>query len=57
MQSISIFLDISKFANFQRKNADVGKTQGVCHMVHGSKLKVYVVFLPSILEQSRKRPS
>ena len=34
MQSISIFLDIAKFADFQRKNADVKRTQGVCHVIH-----------------------
>ena len=34
MQSISAFLDIAKFADFQRKNADVSRTQGVCHMIH-----------------------
>ena len=30
MQSISVFLDITKFADFQWKNADVSRTQGVC---------------------------
>ena len=34
MQSISVFLDIVKFADFQRKNVDVSKTQGVCHVIH-----------------------
>ena len=33
MQSISIFLDTVKFADFQSKNADVSKTQGVCHVI------------------------
>ena len=28
MQSISVFLDIAKFADFQWKNADVSRTQG-----------------------------
>ena len=33
MQSIHVFLDIAKFADFQRKNADVSNTQGVCHVI------------------------
>ena len=32
MQSISIFLDIIKFADFRWKNPDVSKIQGVCHV-------------------------
>ena len=28
MQSISAFLNIAKFADFRRKNADVSRTQG-----------------------------
>ena len=34
MESISIFLDIVKFADFRWKNADVSRTQGVCHLIH-----------------------
>ena len=36
MQSISIFIDIFLEINFYilEKNADVSKTQGVCHMVY-----------------------
>ena len=34
MESISVFLDISKFADFLWKNADVRRTQGVCHVNH-----------------------
>ena len=34
MQSISAFLDITKFADFQSKNADVSRSQGVCHVTH-----------------------
>ena len=34
MQSISVFLDTKKFADFQCKNADVSRTQGVCHVIH-----------------------
>ena len=34
IQFISIFLDISKFADFQRKNVDVSRTQGVCYMIY-----------------------
>ena len=33
MQSVPVFLDITKFADFQRKNADVSKTQGFCHVI------------------------
>ena len=29
MQSISVFLDITEFADFLWKNADVSRTQGV----------------------------
>ena len=28
------FLDIAKFADFQRKNVDVNRTQGKCNMIH-----------------------
>ena len=41
MQSTSVFLDIKQFDNFRRKNADVSRTQGVCHvmdMFFGSSL-------------------
>ena len=31
MHSISVFLDIAKFTN-SSENADVSKTQGLCHM-------------------------
>ena len=34
MKYIPAFLDITKFANFRRKNADVSRTQGVHHMIH-----------------------
>ena len=34
MESISVFLDIAKFADFRLKNADVSRTQGVCHVIH-----------------------
>ena len=33
MQSISVFLDITKFANFWWKNADVSRTQRLCHVI------------------------
>ena len=33
MKSVSVFLDIAKFADFWRKNADVSRTQGVCHVI------------------------
>ena len=32
--SISVFLDIGKFADFRSKNADVSRNQGVCHVIH-----------------------
>ena len=31
---MSAFYDITKFADFRWKNADVSKSQGVCHMIH-----------------------
>ena len=34
MESISVFLDIAKFVDFWLKNADVGRTQGLCHVIH-----------------------
>ena len=34
MQSISVFLDIGKFVDSRSKNADVSRTQGVCHVIH-----------------------
>ena len=33
MQSVSVTLDIAKFADVQRKNA-VSRTQGVCHVIN-----------------------
>ena len=50
MQSISVFLDVTKFANFCWKNADVSRTQSVCHVIYmlfGSSLgKVYNCQVP-----------
>ena len=34
MESISVFLDIAKFADFRLKNADVSRTQGMSHVIH-----------------------
>ena len=34
MQCISVFLDITKADNFQLKNVDVSRTQGVCHVIY-----------------------
>ena len=34
MQSIPVFFDITKFADFWGKNADVSRTQRVCHVIH-----------------------
>ena len=33
IQSISVFLDIAKLADFRLKNADVSRNQGVCHVI------------------------
>ena len=30
----SVYLDITKFADFWWKNADVNRIQEVCHMIH-----------------------
>ena len=34
MQFISVFSDIAKFPDFQRKNADVRRNQRMCHVTH-----------------------
>ena len=34
MQSISVFLDIAKFADIRRKNADISQSQLVYHMIY-----------------------
>ena len=34
MQSTSVFLDITKVADFRWKNADVSITQGVFHVIY-----------------------
>ena len=34
MQSVSIFLDIAKSADFRGKNANVRETERVCHVIH-----------------------
>ena len=34
MQSISAFLDITKVAKYRLKNADVERTQGLCHVIY-----------------------
>ena len=41
MKSISVFLDIAKFSNFQRKNADISRNQSVCHVI-------LILFRPSL---------
>ena len=33
MQSLSVFLDIAEFADFWWKNADVSRTQRICHVI------------------------
>ena len=34
MESVSVFLDIATFADFQWKNPDVSRTQGIYHVTH-----------------------
>ena len=34
MQSVAVFPDILKIADFRWKNADVSRTQGVCHVIY-----------------------
>ena len=34
MQSISVFADIAKFADFWWKNADFSRTEETCHVIH-----------------------
>ena len=34
MQSRAVFLDIAKVADFRWKNADVSRTQNVCHVIY-----------------------
>ena len=34
MQSVSVFPDIAKFADFRGKNANVRETERVCHAIH-----------------------
>ena len=41
MQAISVLVDIAKLADFDWKNADVSRTQGVCHVIH-------IIFGPSL---------
>ena len=36
MESISVFLDTPKFADFWGKNVDVSRTQGTCQGVSAS---------------------
>ena len=33
MQSVPVFVDITKIADFRFKNADVSRTQGVCQVI------------------------
>ena len=43
MQYIYVFLDIKKVPDFLCKNADVSRTQGVCHVI-------YIFFGSSLVE-------
>ena len=58
MQSISVFLDIAKFADFQRKNDDVSRTHGLCQVIHrlfGSSLgKVYLCQVSSLQDMCER---
>ena len=40
MQSVPVFLDVTKVADFRWKSGDVRRTQEVCHMIYffGSSL-------------------
>ena len=43
MQFVSVFLDITKVLDFQLKNVDVSRTQGVWHVIYmlfGSSLNL-----------------
>ena len=33
-QSLPVFLDVAKFADFWYKNADASRTQGNCHVIY-----------------------
>ena len=34
MQSVYVYLDIAKFADFRWKIADVSRTHGMCHVIY-----------------------
>ena len=34
MQSIPVYPDILKTVDFWRKNTDISRTQGVCHVIY-----------------------
>ena len=34
MQSISVILDITKVADFRKKNIDISRTQEVCYVIY-----------------------
>ena len=34
MQSIYVFINITKIADFSQKSGDVSKTHGVCHVIY-----------------------
>ena len=34
IQSISVFLDVGKFADFRLKSADISRTQGIFHVIY-----------------------
>ena len=43
MQSKSVFFNIAILADFMWKNADINRTQGMCHVI-------YVFFGPSLVK-------
>ena len=58
MQFISLFLDITKVADFWWNNADVSRTQGVCHMIYiflGSSLGKVQLCQVSLLQDMYDR--
>ena len=34
MQSITVFLDITKIADLGQKNVDISRSQGLCHVMY-----------------------
>ena len=49
MQSLSVFRDITKVADFRWKNADVSRTQGVCHTIYAFFGSYLGITMPSFI--------